>query len=152
MNISSMTPVFLRAADTRSSGGSDNSTNGVPDSQTLNNMFLQLLVAQLQNQDPLNPMDPSQFVGQLAQFSELTEVTSIEQLLQQNLPSSAGTGGSGSGGGGTQHIANPSTRTVEQAPQATRAMPVPGGAPASTGPASVRSAIPPFFNSVQGVF
>ena len=35
------------------------------------NMFLQLLVAQLQNQDPLNPMDGTTFVTQLAQFQQL---------------------------------------------------------------------------------
>jgi flagellar basal-body rod modification protein FlgD len=39
-------------------------------------MFLQLLVAQLQNQDPLNPTDSTQFVSQLAQFS------SLEQMMQ----------------------------------------------------------------------
>ncbi len=37
--------------------------------------FLQLLVAQLQQQDPLNPQDGAQFVAQLAQFS------SVEQLM-----------------------------------------------------------------------
>jgi flagellar basal-body rod modification protein FlgD len=35
--------------------------------------FLQLLVAQLKNQDPLSPMDNSQFVSQLAQFSALQQ-------------------------------------------------------------------------------
>jgi flagellar basal-body rod modification protein FlgD len=42
-------------------------------------MFLQLLVAQLQNQDPLNPTDSSQFVSQLAQFSELEQVMAIRK-------------------------------------------------------------------------
>jgi flagellar basal-body rod modification protein FlgD len=42
------------------------------------NMFLKLLTAQLQNQDPSNPTDPTQFVSQLAQFS------SVEQLVQSN--------------------------------------------------------------------
>ena len=37
------------------------------------NMFLQLLVAQLQNQDPLNPPDGTQFVTQLAQFQQLEQ-------------------------------------------------------------------------------
>jgi flagellar basal-body rod modification protein FlgD len=64
-------------------------SSGLPTSASLNNMFLQLLVAQLQNQDPLDPLDPSQFVGQLAQFSELSEVTSINQELQQLIPSSS---------------------------------------------------------------
>jgi flagellar basal-body rod modification protein FlgD len=35
------------------------------------NMFLQLLVAQMRNQDPMNPTDGTQFVGQLAQFQQL---------------------------------------------------------------------------------
>ena len=76
------------------------SGTGLPSATGLNNMFLQLLVAQLQNQSPLDPMDPSQFVGQLAQFSELSEVTQIEQTLQEIVPSSSGTG-TGSGTGGT---------------------------------------------------
>jgi len=37
------------------------------------NMFLQLLVAQLQNQDPLNPTDSTTFVTQLAQFQQLEQ-------------------------------------------------------------------------------
>ncbi|MFH2093655.1 MAG: FlgD immunoglobulin-like domain containing protein [Pseudomonadota bacterium] len=40
--------------------------------------FLTLLVAQLQNQDPLNPMDGTDFSSQLAQFSQL------EQLINMN--------------------------------------------------------------------
>ena len=72
-----------------SSGTNPTSSAGLPSSQSLNNMFLQLLVAQLQNQNPLDPMDPTQFVGQLAQFSELSEVTQIAQLLQQAVPTTA---------------------------------------------------------------
>lgn len=37
------------------------------------NTFLQLLVAQLKNQDPLQPQDGTQFVSQLAQFSDLEQ-------------------------------------------------------------------------------
>ena len=77
-------------ADGSSDSGSSGSATGLPSSQGLNNMFLQLLVAQLQNQSPLNPMDPTQFVGQLAQFSELSEVTQIEQMLREAVPKSSG--------------------------------------------------------------
>jgi len=42
------------------------------------NQFLTLLVAQLQNQDPMNPTDPTQFVSELAQFS------TVEQLVNSN--------------------------------------------------------------------
>ena len=41
--------------------------------------FLQLLVAQLQNQNPLNPADGTQFVTQLAQFSSLEQLMSINK-------------------------------------------------------------------------
>jgi flagellar basal-body rod modification protein FlgD len=41
------------------------------------NVFLQLLVAQLKNQDPANPADGTQFVTQLAQFSELSNTTQM---------------------------------------------------------------------------
>jgi flagellar basal-body rod modification protein FlgD len=39
--------------------------------------FLQLLTTQLQNQDPLNPMDDTQSVAELAQFSALQATTSL---------------------------------------------------------------------------
>ncbi len=42
------------------------------------NEFLQLLVAQLQNQDPINPMEGTEFATQLAQFN------SVEQLINMN--------------------------------------------------------------------
>jgi flagellar basal-body rod modification protein FlgD len=58
-----------------SSASSSSSTSGVP--APTEEMFLQLLVAQLQNQDPLNPTDSTQFVSQLAQFSELEQVIAI---------------------------------------------------------------------------
>lgn len=43
--------------------------------------FLQLLVAQLKNQDPLNPQDGTQFVSQLAQMSSLEQELQMRQDL-----------------------------------------------------------------------
>jgi flagellar hook assembly protein FlgD len=43
--------------------------------------FLQLLVAQLKNQDPEQPQDGSQFVAQLAQFSSLEQQVQMRQDL-----------------------------------------------------------------------
>ena len=43
------------------------------------NTFLKLLVAQLKNQDPLNPADGTQFVTQLAQFSSLEQSTQMSE-------------------------------------------------------------------------
>lgn len=42
------------------------------------NAFLQLLIAQMKNQDPTNPTDPTQFMSQLASFS------AVEQAMQTN--------------------------------------------------------------------
>ena len=42
-------------------------------------MFLQLLVAQIKNQDPSNPSDGMQFVAQLAQFSQLEQTIAIRK-------------------------------------------------------------------------
>ena len=39
--------------------------------------FLELLVTQLQNQDPLNPMDDKEFIAQLAQFSSLEQMSNV---------------------------------------------------------------------------
>jgi flagellar basal-body rod modification protein FlgD len=47
--------------------------------------FLGLLVTQLANQDPLNPLDNQQFAAQLAQFSSLEEMSNIRQTLEAGL-------------------------------------------------------------------
>ncbi len=44
--------------------------------------FLQLLVTQIRNQDPLSPQDPTEFVTQLAQFSSLEQLLEMRQSLQ----------------------------------------------------------------------
>ncbi|HEY1239404.1 MAG TPA: flagellar hook capping FlgD N-terminal domain-containing protein [Bryobacteraceae bacterium] len=45
------------------------------------NMFLQLLVAQIRHQDPLNPADGVQFLTQLAQFTQLEQSMSMSTDL-----------------------------------------------------------------------
>ncbi|MBQ7453672.1 MAG: flagellar biosynthesis protein FlgD [Selenomonadaceae bacterium] len=44
--------------------------------------FLQLLVTQLQNQDPLNPQDNSSYIAELAQFSSLEQMTNVVKNLE----------------------------------------------------------------------
>lgn len=44
--------------------------------------FLQLLVAQLQNQDPSSPMDTQSFVTELAQFNTVEQMLSLNQSIQ----------------------------------------------------------------------
>jgi len=57
-----------------SSASSSSSANSIAPTE---GVFLNLLVSQIQNQDPLNPSDSTQFVSQLAQFSELEQVIGI---------------------------------------------------------------------------
>jgi flagellar basal-body rod modification protein FlgD len=47
--------------------------------------FLNLLVAQLQNQDPLNPMEGQEFASQLAQFSSVEQLTSIDGNIEKSI-------------------------------------------------------------------
>ncbi len=53
--------------------------------------FLQLMMVQLKNQDPFKPLDPSQYVGQLAQFSSVaglkevnTQIAGLTESLRGN--------------------------------------------------------------------
>jgi flagellar basal-body rod modification protein FlgD len=64
---------------TTSTSGLDYQPPDLPDSgKTQQDEFLRLLVAQMQNQDPLNPQEGAEFVAQLAQF------TNIELGLETN--------------------------------------------------------------------
>ncbi len=52
------------------------------------NDFLTLLIAQLKNQDPLNPASNTEFIAQLAQFSTLEQMTLMNANLEKSLESS----------------------------------------------------------------
>src|SRR5210317_754089 len=45
--------------------------------------FLNLLITQLQNQDPLKPTDSTEFTAQLAQFSSLEQLGNVNENLKQ---------------------------------------------------------------------
>jgi len=43
--------------------------------------FLTLMITQLKNQDPFKPMDPAQYVGQLAQFSSVSGLAEVNKNI-----------------------------------------------------------------------
>ncbi len=69
--------VAATSATTTATQTASSTTSGTANKLDYNN-FLQLLVAQLKNQDPTNPSDPTTFVSQLASFS------SVEQQVNTN--------------------------------------------------------------------
>ncbi|TFW29700.1 flagellar hook capping FlgD N-terminal domain-containing protein [Massilia horti] len=84
-----MTNSFGLPATSAGAAASDK-VGSSPVSET-RDMFTKLLVAQIRNQDPLSPSDPSQFVNQLAQLSQteslqgLAQTQSASASLLQNL-------------------------------------------------------------------
>jgi flagellar basal-body rod modification protein FlgD len=63
---------------------SGTSTSGsVSESVMGKDTFLQLLVLQMQNQDPMAPTDNNQMLAQLAQFSALEATTNLNESFQQ---------------------------------------------------------------------
>jgi flagellar basal-body rod modification protein FlgD len=54
--------------------------------------FLTLLVSQLQNQDPLNPTDSTQFVSQLTSYSQLEQLINIDHNTTPVAPAATGSG------------------------------------------------------------
>ncbi|WP_367307431.1 flagellar hook capping FlgD N-terminal domain-containing protein [Alicyclobacillus acidocaldarius] len=84
------TPVNgLSSAQTAAQSGTTSSSSASASQTGMNSLnendFMQLLVTQLQNQDPLNPVDNTQMLAQLAQFSALEEMTQVAQTDVQVL-------------------------------------------------------------------
>jgi len=81
------------ATSTAASAVSGTGTTSGTGSTNLQSTFLQLLVAQMNNQDPLNPTDSTQMTSELAQISTVTGInnlnTSVTGLMSQLQQSSA---------------------------------------------------------------
>lgn len=101
------------AFDTNGTSGSSNSSStttasGLPTKQITTSDFMTLLTTQLQNQDPTNPVDPMQFVTQLAQFVTLDQITQINTAVQNYVKGSSTTTGSQGSSNGASGSGNAS--------------------------------------------
>ncbi len=69
----------VQSASTTAVDSNPNST------ESLSNEFITLMVAQIQNQDPLNPADGTEYVSQLAQFSQVESTENMVALMQNQM-------------------------------------------------------------------
>jgi flagellar basal-body rod modification protein FlgD len=89
------------AAGTHSPAGTSN-----PNGTLGQNDFLKLMIAQLQAQNPMNPSNTNEFMGELAQFTQVEQLTNLASaselssavsLIGRNVVYSTPNGGRGSG-------------------------------------------------------
>jgi flagellar basal-body rod modification protein FlgD len=73
--VSSVSP----ATTTTAAAGSASAANSP---ENMEDRFLKLLVAQMQNQDPLNPMDNAQVTSQMAQINTVTGIDKLNSSVQ----------------------------------------------------------------------
>lgn len=76
MSIAALEPTYYQTPERETSGGAD------PNDALGRDQFLTLLVAQLKHQDPLNPLDSTDFTAQLAQFSSLEQQFAMNENLE----------------------------------------------------------------------
>lgn len=60
-----------------------NQQDRAPSPELGKNEFLKILMTQLQNQDPLDPMDDREFISQMATFSQLEQMMTMTQSIEQ---------------------------------------------------------------------
>ncbi|CAJ0994253.1 Basal-body rod modification protein FlgD [Sodalis praecaptivus] len=73
--------VTLNETASSASAASTTSSSGSESSADLQNNFLTLLVVQLRNQDPTNPLDNAELTTQLAQISTLSGIENLNTTL-----------------------------------------------------------------------
>ena len=82
-------PVTSSTSSTATSSGSATQAASSAAATVNYNQFLQLLVAELKNQDPTAPTDPTQYMSQLASFSTVEQQITTNNTLSSLLTSSA---------------------------------------------------------------
>ena len=78
--VSTVSNTTTTASQTSASSTSTNANNSLGESD-----FLQLLITQMKNQDPMSPMDGTQFASQLAQFSSLQELQNLNTSMTSSI-------------------------------------------------------------------
>ena len=69
-------------ATSNTSSAASSGTSSASSSEAAQDRFLKLLVAQLNNQDPMNPMDNAQMTSQMAQINTVTGIQQVNDTLK----------------------------------------------------------------------
>jgi flagellar basal-body rod modification protein FlgD len=80
-NGATVSQTLLDTMNGTGSASSSSSSSSPTSGSDLQNTFLQLLIAQMKNQDPTNPMDSSQMTSQLAQINTVTGIAQLNTSL-----------------------------------------------------------------------
>jgi len=80
--LTATTSSTVSAANAAASGSSSSTSTGSTGVDVAQDRFLKLLVAQLNNQDPMNPMDNAQMTSQMAQINTVTGIQQVNDTLQ----------------------------------------------------------------------
>ncbi len=81
MSVSAVQNQTTASQSSAAQSAAANALTGGNSVQAMQNRFLTLLVTQMQNQDPLNPMDNSQITTQMAQLSTVTGIDNLNTTM-----------------------------------------------------------------------
>jgi flagellar basal-body rod modification protein FlgD len=86
------------------STGPDSTSPDAMSSQMDKDLFLKLMVAQLRNQDPMNPQDSAEFLAQTAQFTSLEKLEAVASQSSQALAAQMAFGASSLAGRSVTYV------------------------------------------------
>lgn len=81
MSLTGTPGTTIQPTTTTTTGGLGGTTTSTPSNPLGQNAFLMLMMTQLKEQDPLNPSDPTQYLGELAQMTSVEQQTNIAQSM-----------------------------------------------------------------------
>jgi flagellar basal-body rod modification protein FlgD len=129
------------AATAKTTSSSSSSGTGLTDSAT-GTEFLNLLVQELQNQDPTAPMDSTAMVGQMISLNQLDQLISINSTLTTDASSSSASSGA-TKGSATANVAAAADSSSSSSLMTAKAELLNSASPSTSSSAAAQAALDP---------